>query len=286
MDAKDRIRTGSRRLERFREMVHARTGIRLPASKDLMIESRLKRRLLALGLPDLEAYLVYLFEQDGLDREMVEIVDLMTTNKTDFFREPAHFDLLERQIIPETLENSRPGANVRLRFWSAAASSGAEAWTAAMLLARAALTNPRLNWAILGTDISSAVLTTATRAIYPASDLAPVPGALRSAYVMNGRGEKGEPLCRIVPELRSHVRFAPMNLIDFPYDIEPGIDVCFLRNVLIYFEPDMQSRVIAACAGRLRPGGYLVVGHAESMIVRQPDLKQVIPGAFKKNGGT
>lgn len=276
---------GSKRLDRFRELVHEQTGIRLSAAKDQMIESRLRRRLIALNLPDVDTYLAYVFEGGGMTSELGEIVDLLTTNKTDFFREIAHFDLLERRIIPEALAVAGAGRQVRFRFWSAAASTGAEAWSAAMLLDRAAREDDRLRWAILGTDISNGVLASARKAVYPAADLAPVPGPLKTRYVMSGRGPAGEPLCRIVPELRARVRFERMNLTEFPYRIEDGVDVCFLRNVLIYFEPDLQRQVVAACAGRLRPGGYLVVGHSESMIVRQPDLTQVVPGAFIKSGG-
>ncbi len=262
------------------------TGIKLPESKRSMIEARLRRRLIALGLPDLGAYLTHLFEEQGLERELPRIVDLLTTNKTDFFREPEHYRMLSERLIPEAL-NRVPGRDrVRFRLWSAAASTGAEAWSAAMLLARAAEAAPRLDWAILGTDISRRVLDVARRAIYPESDLAPVPAPLREAYTMRGRGPDGAPAIRIVPELRARVRFAPLNLLSAPHAVDTGLDLVFLRNVLIYFEPEIQARVIAGVARHLRPQGHLIVGHSESMSVQKPGLRQIAPGVFRNEGGS
>ncbi|SFD72461.1 CheR family methyltransferase [Roseivivax sediminis] len=272
-------------MDRLRCAVHAETGIRLPPAKDLMIQSRLQRRVLYLGLPDLETYLSCLFDGGRLDAELPEIVDLLTTNKTDFFREEAHFRLLRDRIIPQALGRAPPGRTVRFRVWSAAASTGAEAWSAAMLLARAAEADPRLDWAILGTDISRRVLEGARRAIYSAEELRPVPEDLRCAYVMSGRAgtvARG----RIVPELRARVRFAALNLMEAPYEVEAGLDVVFLRNVLIYFEPDVQRRVVAAVSRHLRPGGHLIVGHTESMNVNEASLSQIAPGAFRQTKGT
>ncbi|KAA2311400.1 methyltransferase domain-containing protein [Pseudooceanicola sediminis] len=274
----------SRHVQQFRQMMLSETGINLSASKDVMIESRLKRRLIALELNNLAEYFSYLFDAGGLESELPDIVDLLTTNKTDFFRENAHFDMLAERLIPEALVRERPGRPVNFKVWSAASSTGAEAWTIAMILARATEADRRLNWKILGTDISSRVLAIARRAIYAPSDMAPVPADMRAAYVMTGKGKHGEDLCRIAPELRARVRFAHLNLTDFPYVLEQGLDVVFLRNVLIYFKPELQRKVVAACARQLRPGGYLIVGHSESMIVRQPDLMQVAPGVFCQEG--
>jgi chemotaxis protein methyltransferase CheR len=214
---------------------------------------------------------------------MPEIVDLLTTNKTDFFREPAHYDILARRLIPAALDRAGDGRRVPFRLWSAAASDGAEAWSAAMVLARAASADPRLDWAILGTDISRRVLEKARRAVYTAAELAPVPPDLRAASVMEAR-DGSRARGRIAPELRARVRFAPLNLLDMPYPVERGLDVILLRNVLIYFEPALQRRVVTAAAGHLRPGGHLVVGHSESMTVQPGDLRQIAPAVFRKEG--
>ncbi|MEN8838604.1 MAG: CheR family methyltransferase [Celeribacter marinus] len=271
----------ARDLAKLRSLVHAETGIKLPPGKDVMIETRLKRRLIDLNMPDMDAYLDLLFANGGLEAEFPTIVDLMTTNKTDFFREDSHFQILVSQIVPSVLRALPTGASKRFKVWSAAASSGEEAWTISMLLAKAAQQDPRLEWAILGTDISNRVLERANRAVYTKSDLAPVPDGLRSKYVMMAKDQASG---RIVPELRARVRFESLNLTKTPYAVDHGLDVVFLRNVLIYFEPDMQARVIAQCASHLRAGGYFFVGHSESMTVNQPNLTQIAPGVFRKEG--
>ena len=267
-------------IERFRSIMETRTGIKLPASKALMIESRFRRRMTEGGYRSLEEYLEFLLDQGGLAREMPEIIDALTTNKTDFFREAAHYRYLIQRIVPEKLAKSR--TPVRFRLWSAAASTGAEAWSAAILLADAARKEPRLSWAIYGTDISGRVIAIARRAIYPDAELAPVPPELARDYLMSGKGPRGETLGRIVPEVRAHVRFETMNLMDRPYPVEHDLDVVMLRNVLIYFEPEVQARVTAECSRHLKTGGYLIVGHSESMTVGHPNLVQVAPGIFRK----
>ncbi|WP_425099372.1 CheR family methyltransferase [Tropicibacter sp. S64] len=267
----------------LRRFVHDVTGIKLPATKDLMIESRLRRRVLAAGAADFRSYLHWLFEDGGLEQETVPIIDLLTTNKTDFFREPAHFDFLMNRIVPDALARAARGRQTRFRLWSAASSTGAEAWTAAMLMARIALTRPELDWAILGTDISHGVVERATLAVYPMEELRPVPQELRERYIMTGE-RNGRPVGRIVPELRARVRFGNLNLMETPYPVETGLDAVFLRNVLIYFDPPVQASVIRATAAHLRPGGYLIVGHSESMTVRHGGLHQVAPGVFQKQG--
>lgn len=271
-----------RHAERFREMIHRTTGIHLPEAKDGMIETRLRARVAALGLPGVEAYFRHLFEDGGLHAEMPRIVELVTTNKTDFFREPAHYDLLRTRMIPEARRRRTGGSRTPFKVWSAAASTGAEAWSAAMILAAAQDRDPDFEWAVLGTDISHRVLETARRAIYPEAELAPVPPELRDRYAMRGRGPKGASLRRIVPPLRARVRFAELNLIDMPYSLDRDLDVIFLRNVLIYFDAPTQGRVVAAMAGHLRPGGHLVVGHSESMIVRALGLHPVAPAVYQR----
>ncbi|MCB1340880.1 MAG: chemotaxis protein CheR [Pseudooceanicola sp.] len=267
--------------QRFRSLIFSETGIRMPESKDHLIVSRLRRRLIEGGFRNLDDYFAHLFEEGALDDEWEAIVDQITTNKTDFFREPVHFDLLARRLIPETLARTRPGLPCRFRLWSAAASTGAEAYTAAMVLATAALADARLDWTILGTDISKGVLETAERAIYDSRELAPVPSDMLARYTMTGRSRGAAGQSRIVPELRRRTRFAVLNLIAPPFPVSHGLDAIFLRNVLIYFDDDQQARVVSDVAGHLRPGGWFFVGHAESMVVQDPRLDQIAPAVFR-----
>ncbi|WP_240722392.1 protein-glutamate O-methyltransferase CheR [Poseidonocella sp. HB161398] len=267
---------------RLRDMLLETTGIKIPDSKTPMMESRLRRRITHCGASGLDDYLAYVFQGGGLSEEWPHVVDAMTTNKTDFFREPAHFDMMAHRVLPEALAGTRPGTHRRFRLWSAAASTGAEAYSLAMLLAEAALAAPQLDWAILGTDISPSVLAKARRAIYPVAELAPVSPPRRARFVMSGTCPDGQASGRIVPELRRRVRFAELNLMEMPYPVDTELDAIFLRNVLIYFTPDTQAAVIAALVPHLRQGGYLFVGHAESMVVDHPELVQLAPAAFVK----
>jgi chemotaxis protein methyltransferase CheR len=267
---------------KFRQVVQESTGIQLAENKDGMVEGRLRPRLVALGLDDVADYFRFLFDDAGLEGELPLLTELITTNKTDFFREKAHFGALWSRMIPAALAGPRAGGRVPFKFWSAASSTGAEAWSAAMILAEARARSPQLEWAVLGTDISQRVLATARRAVYPEAELAPVPAPLRERYAMVGHDAQGAPLRRIVPELRQRVRFEEMNLMQASFPVDRDLDAIFLRNVLIYFDPPTQARVIASAAAHLRPGGHLVVGHAESMIVRQPNLRQVSPAVFER----
>jgi chemotaxis methyl-accepting protein methylase len=260
------------------ELISTQVGIQLPEVKRTMVEGRLRRRVRALGLPDLAAYGRHLFENGGLDAEMTCLIDCVTTNKTDFFREPAHFEFLRDKAIPALVDGRRGPA--RLKLWSAACSIGAEAYTMAMVLHDIAARRPSLDFAILGTDISTDVLHQAEKAIYPAEMVEPVPVTFRERYLMQARNPRRQEV-RIVPELRRRASFRRLNLMDASYPFDRDVDVIFCRNVLIYFDKPTQRAVLGRLAGHLRPGGYLVVGHSESMSgAGDLGLKQVLPTVF------
>lgn len=262
--------------DRFVEFVRDEIGVKLGASKRVMLEGRLRRHISDLGLPDFDGYLRWLFEEGALDEERQAIFDAVTTNKTDFFREAEHFDILRRLCVP----NFQASGRARCKIWSAAASTGVEAYTIAMVLSEMARAHP-FDWAVLGTDINAEVLQTARRAIYAADLAQTVPAGLRQRYFRMGHADFQSTL-RIVPELRARVRFQPLNLMDDVYAIDHDVDVIFLRNVLIYFEPADQARVIARMVGHLAPGGSLFVGHSEAMVVRHPLLTQIAPAVFQR----
>lgn len=265
------------------EVIEARVGIQLPASKRTMVEGRLRKRVRALQLDTLDDYGRHLFDEGRLPEEFVHLVDCVTTNKTDFFREPAHFDLLRDTLVPRLCQlaahrNDRP----LLKVWSAAASSGAEAYTLGMVLQDMVAEGHRFDFAILGTDISTEVLRIAVDGIYSEEMLAVVPPALRRRYVMASR-DPARQVGRIVPELRRHVRFRHLNLMDLRYSVDRDVDVIFCRNVLIYFDRPTQRAVLGRLASHLRPGGYIVVGHSESMSVAGvPGLAQVTSTVFRR----
>ncbi|MGX5777449.1 CheR family methyltransferase [Methylorubrum zatmanii] len=261
------------------ELIQSQVGIQLPPAKRTMLEGRLRKRMRALDLDSLDAYGRHLFDEGRLAEEYVHLVDCVTTNKTDFFREPAHFDLLRSEIVPRLIAGrGRP----LLKLWSAAASTGAEAYTLAMVLQDMIAAGAGFSYAILGTDISTEVLRVAADAIYPDEMLAAVPPDLRRRYVMRAR-DPGRKQGRIVPELRARTRFQRLNLMDARYPVDHGVDVIFCRNVLIYFDKPTQKAVLGRLAAHLRPGGFLVVGHSESMAgTGVPGLTPVSSTVFRR----
>ncbi|AXQ92541.1 protein-glutamate O-methyltransferase [Cereibacter azotoformans] len=267
--------------QRFSDLIRSRTGIQLPVHRRQMIESRLRPRISAVGASGFDNYLSRLFDDGLLEEELPLVIDLLTTNKTDFYRESVHFDVLVREIVPEAIRRTAPHAP-RLKIWSAASSEGAEAYTTAIVLAEAQRAGQRFSYAILGTDISRRMLERAQRAIYSTEQLAPVPSELRARYTMKARAPTHAGTARIVPELRDRVQFMHLNLMDQTYSVDRDVDVIFLRNVLIYFGAEDQAAVVSRMVSHLRPGGYLMVGHSESMVVSHPHLTQHSPSIFRK----
>lgn len=252
-----------RRFRQVAVLIERDIGIKLPPAKRTMVEGRLRKRARSLGIMDVDAYCGALFDDGLLETEYQHVIDMVTTNKTDFFREAEHFDFLSRVAVPQ-LMGARGRADRPLKIWSAAASTGAEAYTIAMVLAELARHGQAgLGFRILGTDISSQVLDVARRAVYPWEAMAPVPPPLRQRYVMRHR-DPGRAECRIVPELRAAASFQLLNLMETSYGVDGDIDVIFCRNVLIYFDRPTQEAVLARLCSHLRPGGFLIVGHSET----------------------
>ncbi len=270
-----------RDFQRIATLIGKEVGIRLPPAKRLMVEGRLRRRLRHLQLETFADYGDYLFRKDGLERELPFLINAVTTNKTDFFREPEHFECMEKVLVPQLLSQRGERAPI-LKVWSAASSTGAEAYTIAMVLADMIAAKRNFRFAVLGTDISTDVLETGRRAVYPAELVAPVPPGMQSRYLMHARRPSARPEVRIVPELRRTVRFERLNLMDPAYPFDRDVDIIFLRNVLIYFDKQDQAAVITRLVGHLRPGGYLLLGHSESMIGTSITMRQIAPAVFQK----
>lgn len=270
---------GPRDFQRIATLIRDAIGLQLSPDKQVTVEGRLRKRARTLGMPGLRAYCRHLFDEGGLAAEMPALIDALTTNKTDFFREADHFALLRSRIVPDILARRR-GARPKLKVWSAAASTGAEAYTIAMVLADMVEQGASFDFAILGTDVSGEVLETARLGVYPTEFLAPTPQPLRR-FLMSARSPRMRGKLRIAPELRARVRFAELNLMDARYPIDDDVDVAFLRNVLIYFDRDDQTAVIRKVLAHLRPGGYLLLGHAETM-VGGVAARAVAPAVFQK----
>ncbi|WP_425290365.1 CheR family methyltransferase [Bosea lathyri] len=262
------------------EVIERRVGIKLPQTKRTMVEGRLRKRVRALGLTGLGAYGAQLFDKGGLDSELVHLIDCVTTNKTDFFREPSHFEFLRDVAVPELARRQSPRP-LSLKVWSAASSSGAEAYTAAMVLQDMINAGKHLRFSILGTDISTEMLEQARKAVYPCDFVVPVPAPMQQRYLMRSRDPRKD-VVRVSPELRRQVHFERLNLMDDNYPFDRDVDVIFCRNVLIYFDTPTQQRVLSRLISHLRPGGFLILGHSESMAGSAlPSLRTIIPTIYQ-----
>jgi chemotaxis protein methyltransferase CheR len=257
---------GRRDFIRLAEFVHTRSGIRMPPSKKSFLEGRIRRHLRALGFATMNEYCRWLFDKGGLVQDETALLDAVTTNKTEFFRERHHFEFLSNVILPD-FRASSGGSHLPLRIWSAGCSNGAEPYSLAMICEDFGRADSGFRFEILASDISTEVLQVATRAIYPHSAISPVSMELRKRYLLH---DPGSDEVRIVPDLRRKVKFKHHNLMDEPYPASQAMDIVFCRNLLIYFDRATQRTVLSRLCRCLRPGGYLFLGHSEGSIA---DLK-------------
>jgi chemotaxis protein methyltransferase CheR len=267
--------------EKLANLIQGYCGIKMPSTKKTMVEGRLRRRMRATGAPTLSDYCRYLFDEGGLDDEMVGLIDAVTTNKTDFFREPEHFRYLADEAVPSLLAARHCGEGLPLKIWSAAASIGAEAYTIAMVMAELKRSHPNLRASILATDICSEALNTGVGAIYPEAMIAPVPLEYRKKYLLRSKVGARDRV-RIVPELRRAVSFMRLNLMETPYNVALDMHAIFCRNILIYFDKATQRKVLTQLCHHLRPGGYLFLGHSETLTGFGLPLRPIAATIFRR----
>jgi chemotaxis protein methyltransferase CheR len=272
-------RLSKRNFELLSKYIYDYSGIKMPLNKMTMLEGRLRRRLRLTGMTSFDAYCDYLFKHGGLEQESIHLIDAVTTNKTDFFREPKHFDYMVSHALPDILKSF---GDRRLRTWSSACSTGAEPYTMAMVLSEYLGTKaPERDYFVLATDLSTDVLDKAKRAIYQGELLQPVPGEMMRKYVMKSSDNRRHEM-RISPKLRSKIGFARLNLMDDKYPVGEPMHIIFCRNVLIYFDKPTQQHVLNRLCDCLLPGGYLFIGHSESVTGFDLPVKQVANTIFKR----
>ncbi|HWA61716.1 MAG TPA: CheR family methyltransferase [Caulobacteraceae bacterium] len=272
--------TLSRRdFERLASFIHGYCGIKMPPSKRTMLEGRLRRRLKATGAATFAEYCERLFDGGDLGAETVHLIDAVTTNKTEFFREPEHFRVLAETVLPAWVAAGRGRPRAPLKVWSAGCSIGAEAYTIAMVCAAYEGEGGPVDARIVGTDICTEVLQAAVLGIYPDSMLGPVPAALKRRFVRRAK-DKGAGVSRISPDLRSRAAFGRLNLMDASYPTDRDFDVVFCRNTLIYFDKPTQKAVLGRLCAHLKPGGHLFLGHSETLAGFDLPLRVVGPTTF------
>jgi chemotaxis protein methyltransferase CheR len=260
--------------EAFRELVYGRAGIVLGEGKQALVGSRIGKRMRQLGLERFPDYLDWV-KGDGGEDEMTQMLDAISTNVTSFFREAEHFAFLRARLD----EWSAKGGS-RLRIWCAASSSGEEPYTLAMTV-RESVPEGSGDVKILATDISTKVLAIAREGVYPPSRMENLPAGFAQKY-FERVGDRESPAWSARPGLRSLLRFARLNLATPPFPMRGPMDFIFCRNVMIYFDNPVRKRLIGEFHRLLAPGGYLIVGHSESLTGLTDGFQVVKPSIYRK----
>jgi chemotaxis protein methyltransferase CheR len=254
--------------ESVTHLFHNVSGIKLGPHKQALVAGRLQRLAQEAGEADVDAYVERVVRGDTPATEMTRVIDRLTTNETYFFREPQHFNDLQDRLSAH--HDDKP-----FMVWSAASSSGEEAYSAAMVLTERLGRKP---WQIIGTDLSTAVVEAAQRGLYPMDRARMVPPAYLKRFCLKGQGQHEGSLL-IARELRERVHFQQANLMQTLPDL-PLFDVIFLRNVLIYFDNDAKAQIVRRVLGQLKPNGVLYIGHAESMSNLNLPLRALATAVF------
>lgn len=260
-----------REFHQFRDLMHKVAGVDLSDSKKHLVNGRLLRRLRARNLTSFSEY--FRIVSSGQDAEEFQrMVDLLTTHETYFFREPKHFDYLANHVLTH-IQPGRP-----FRVWSAASSTGEEAYSLAMVLMDKL--GPNVPWEVFASDISHDVLAKARAAVYSTSRIEGLSTEYLQRYCLRGVGSRAGTLC-VAPEIRQRVQFAPVNL-NASLAAVGDFDVVFLRNVLIYFNPHTKEQIVNRIIQQIRPQGWLFIGHSESLSGLSTPLRQERPTIYRR----
>lgn len=256
--------------------VYKNYGINLYPNKRVLVKSRLQKRLQTLKLTSYKEYCDYVFKTDEGKKEIVEMINRLSTNKTDFFREPDQFEYLKNTILP--------GFNKRkfMQLWSTGCSSGEEPYTIAMVIDDFSKNATNINYQIYASDISTSVLAKAQKGIYSSLSLLQIPKQYHKNYLLKSK-DPNKKLIRIAPELRNKINFFRYNLLNEKVPLSSRMDIIFCRNTLIYFDRITQYEVVNRLLNNLVTGGYLILGHSESLVNMDLPLTAVSASIYQKN---
>ncbi|MBO5690954.1 MAG: chemotaxis protein CheR [Spirochaetaceae bacterium] len=261
--------------------IEKNVGIKMPPEKRLMMQSRLASRLKALHLDSYKQYIDYVFSgKDADNHEIIMMIDAMTTNLTEFFREPQHFEFMRNVVLPGYAEQGRG----KIKLWSAGCSTGQEPYTLSLVMSEYIRQNPLSSirdYSVLATDISTKVLDKAASAIYPMDAVKGIPKQTMYQYFLKGK-DPSKPSVRLKQDIRDRVNFMRLNFMDDDYGFRDTLQIIFCRNVLIYFDKKNQERVITQFLRYLEPGGYLFLGHSETIFGMTLPFKTVAPTVFQR----
>ncbi|MDJ1469004.1 CheR family methyltransferase [Cytophagaceae bacterium DM2B3-1] len=264
--------------QRISAYISKEYGIKLPESKKPMLQGRLNKKIRSLGMTSYKEFIDYIFSEEGRKRELYNVVDLITTNKTDFYRESAHFHFLTNEFLPRY--QSKRGRSP-LKIWSSACSTGEEPYTIIMEMEEYKKRHPDFSYSLLASDISIRALQAAYQGIYEQSKISSIPLDIRRTYFLQSKTDPH--VFRIKPFYRKKIIYKRINLMEDSFGLlKADYDIIFCRNVLIYFNKLTQEEVIGKLCQHLRPGGLLFLGHSESILGMQLPLKQIKPTLFQK----
>ena len=264
--------------KKFSDLIYQQVGIFMKAEKKELLNARLGKRLRACQLDSFQDYLDFISRPDQQHLEFVKFLDSVSTNFTSFFREVSHFDYLKSKVLPELV--AKPSSSREFVFWSSASSSGEEPYTLAMFLSEFSGQHTGFRYKIMATDISTKVLAMAANGVYPVEQTTKVPHDILTKYFQKGTGNSAGKV-KVKDTIRRQVAFQRFNLMDdFPWNGE--MDVIFCRNVMIYFDRPTQEKLISKFYRCLNKGGYLFIGHSESIASIKHDFVQVEATTYKK----
>lgn len=264
------------------KMITERYGIKMPPQKKIMFQARLQRRLRELNLDSFDEYAEKLFHESGESTEFAILADYISTNKTDFFREKEHFNFVSSSVLPALLTVQSALRVPQLKLWSAGCSGGQEAYSLAISLEEfKRQRNIPFDYTILATDISGRMLRIAKQAVYASRQVDEIPPEIKHRYFLKSKNPEDQQV-KVVKEIRDRVKVGYLNLMNPSYHFEYQFDVVFLRNTLIYFDLNTQRSVLQKVLEKLKPGGFLFIGHAESLINMNLPIQPVSPSVYVK----
>lgn len=265
----------------FRELIYRQTGISLADHKRELIVSRLSRRLRTLKLNSFAEYFDYLNDPAAGETEMNQLVNRITTNKTDFYREKHHFDFMTEAVLPELVAEKGAVGQKRIRAWSSASSTGEEPYTIAITLCEFFADKPGWDVKLLATDLDTEVLAHASRGVYAPDRVAPVPKNLLSKY-FDRVSDNGQPAFKAKSNLRQLLTFRKFNLMSETFPFKVQLDFIFCRNVMIYFNMEDKVKLLTKFHKVLKPKGYILVGHSESLMMVKHLFRYVKNTVYQK----
>jgi len=265
----------------FSALIYKLCGIKMPQTKKTMLAGRLAKRLRILGIQSYREYFDYVSSPAQRSSELTAMIDAVTTNKTDFFREPHHFDYLQTKVLPLYNEDNSGGSVPALKVWSAGCATGEEPYTLAIALNEFADRHLNFKFDILATDICVTVLKKAHMGIYEEEQIEPVPANLRKKYFLKSKDREKKQV-RVCPELRGGICFRRINLLEGDPGWKKPMDVIFCRNVIIYFDRPTQYKVLGNLCDHLSTGGTLFLGHSETVNGLGLPLEMIESTIYKK----